>query len=279
MNILFLGATGTVGRQVLPILAASHAITPAALGGGWIGALPVADVDICDPAAVESLIRAGGADGAPFDAVINAAIAPYKGLDLAHRETRLRYFNECIKINAVGAYHLLEATAEARIPRFVYISSLSAVLGSPQYPFIDASCQDRPHDIYSAAKIFGEHAGRYYAHRPTVEGFSMQVICLRLGQPYKLYNRWDEIWKTDAHFRRFPVHSHDIASAIECALKTQIRYGVYPIVSETDNLYIDPDLYAELGYKPEWKFTAEGLIGPKGQKERDFQESIANVAV
>jgi nucleoside-diphosphate-sugar epimerase len=139
------------------------------------------------------------------------------------------------------------------------------MLGWPLREEFDAATPDRPDSVYAATKIFGENVGRVYAYQPHFRGrkpdgvslSSMQVICLRLGQPFISYQEWSE-----GQFRgsRVAVHTEDIAYAIECALFTDVKYGVYTIVSEVENPRIDPGMYEEIGYSPQWKFTEEGLV-------------------
>jgi nucleoside-diphosphate-sugar epimerase len=261
MNVLFVGATGTVGRQVVPILNHEFKLTLAALGGGKISSLSVVDVDITNWEAVEELVHKGTEDGLPFDAVVNCAIADYRAR--AHDKTNPKlmhaYHEQCIEVNAKGAYHLYEAAARAGVPQVVYISSLTAFFGPPRYAYIDENTPDRPRDVYAACKVFGEHVGRYYAHRSEEEGARLKVVCLRLGQPYRSFTFSDDSWQDSLSRRSVATDARDIAQAIQCALEVEVQFGVYPIVSEADSTYIDPQLYAELGYKPCWKFTAAGL--------------------
>jgi nucleoside-diphosphate-sugar epimerase len=275
MNVLFVGATGIVGRQVVPVLKEHHNLTLAALGRGETAGLPVVDIDITDFEAVEALIAAGTADGEPFDAVVNCAIADHSKRDMKNPDVKLHYFEHCIEVNARGAYHLYEASARAQVQRVVYISSLTAVLGPPRRTVIDESTRDQPNDVYAACKVFGEHVGRYYAYRPEAEGRSLRVFGLRLGQPYKSFDHRDDEW-THRRRRGLPTHADDIAQAILRSLEIDIQYGVYPIVSASDTPMIDPKAYAELGYKPGWIFTSEGIF-PTNEESTPKQPDIGSV--
>ena len=168
------------------------------------------------------------------------------------------YQERCIEVNARGSYHIYEAAARAKVPRVVYISSMTAVFGLPRYETIDENARERPRDVYAACKIFGEHVGRTYAF-PRSSDFALQVLCLRLGMPYPVFTGSDNAWQNNIGRRGAIVHIGDVAQAIRCALTTEVHFGVYPIVSASDKTYIDPHLYTELGYRPEWKFSGEGL--------------------
>jgi nucleoside-diphosphate-sugar epimerase len=259
MKVLFIGATGVIGRQVVPILKEQFELTLVARGGGEIAGLPANDLDITDFEATEALVKAGDANGEPFDAIVNCAIAPYKNKDLKIREVRHAYAEDCIEVNARGAYHIYEAAARAEVPKVVYIASMTAVLGHPFPDFIDESTRDHPANIYASAKLFGEHVGRYYAYRHENEGANLQVICLRLGQPYRNFTRHDEKWPERSN-RGLVSHFEDIAQGIQLALELDTKYGVYPIISASDTPFVDPKLYAELGYSPRWTFTSEGIF-------------------
>jgi uronate dehydrogenase len=273
MKVLFVGATGIVGQQVVPTLVDKYELTLTALGGGEIAGLPVIDLDITNFEAVEKLFKAGAADGQPFDAIVNCAIANHRGIKKREVEDRRRYYESCIEVNARGAYHICEAAARASIPRIVYISSLTAVTGAPRRSFIDETSRDQPNDVYAACKVFGEHVGRYYAYRPEAEGNSVRMLCLRLGQPYRSFSRWDDTWHEGDRGRALATHADDIAGAIDRALQVDVQYGVYSITSDSDNPWIDPKVNEELGYKPIWKFTREGLV-PINRPEGDTTEVI-----
>lgn len=262
MKVLYVGATGNVGSYAVPILKEKYDVTLTGLGGGEVDGTPVADLDISNWEAVEKLVLAGDADGNRFDAIVNCAIADPRNRDMTDPEQRRKYYEMCIEVNARGAYHLYEAAWRAKVPRVVYVGSMTAVLGAPRYDVIDEESVDRPANVYAACKIFGEHAGRAYAYRELDGEEMMQVICLRLGQPYPshFFSMRDEQWLKTAKGRAMAADVRDIAHAIDCALQTNVHYGVYSIVSGSDEPYVSPRLYEELGYRPRWKFTGEGLL-------------------
>lgn len=272
MNILYIGATGLVGSHVTPILKKKFDLTLTAFSEDEVEGMPVAALDITDWEAVEAAFAAGNAQGEPFDAVVNCAIAnyrEYRGKNRQDPDAQRKYFEQCIEVNARGAYHVYEAAARAKIPRVVYIGSMTAVLGQPRYEIIDPEARERPNDVYAACKIFGEHVGRTYAfprkhwrEKPaesTGDDYAMSVICLRLGQPIdpeRDYNegRWQRVLTGG-----LALDMRDLALAIECGLCADVKYGVYSIVSGCEKTFIDPSLYTEIGYTPRWKFTDDGV--------------------
>ena len=269
MNVLFIGATGLVGSYVAPLLLQKYDVTLTALAAGELEGVSVTALDITDWDAIEAALAKGNAKGERFDAVVNCAIANYRERDWGDPDGQREYFERCIDVNARGAYHVYEAAARAKIPRVVYIGSMTAVLGQPRYEFIDPETRDRPNDVYAACKVFGEHVGRTYAlprkdwrTTPvslTEDEYSMSVICLRLGQPIepeKDYSegRWPRILTSG-----LALDMRDLAFAIECSLHADVEYGVYPIVSGCEKTFIDPSLYAEIGYTPRWTFSDQGV--------------------
>jgi nucleoside-diphosphate-sugar epimerase len=257
MNILFIGATGLVGSNVTPILQREHQVTLAALGGGEINGSHVFNLDISDIESTKSVVRAGARGGRPFDAIVNCAIAARVGPYRTNPSDRHNYAESCIDVNARGAYHIYEAAARAGVQRVIYISSLTAVLGPPRHDMINTETHDRPRDVYAACKVFGEHVGRYYAYRTAQEGNSLQVVCLRLGQPYAGGETPKDVWTEPR--RRLAVHTDDVAQAISLALNLPIQFATFPVVSDCDPVFIDPATYVNLGYVPQWCFSVAGI--------------------
>lgn len=260
MNVLYIGASGLVGSHAVPFLAQDFNLTLTGIAEDTVNDMPVLPLDITQWHEIESFVQKGTANGESFDAIVYCATANYHNQGLGIEGHR-KYYEKCIEVNMRGAYHVFEAAKRAGVPRVVHIGSMTSFLGSPHYEYIDIDSRDRPNDLYAATKIFGENVGYTYAYPPyewnqkdTEEG--MQVICLRLGQPFIDKKHWRE-----QRFRaaRLPVHMEDIAQAVKCALVTDIRYGVYAIVSdvEEEDRYIDPELYEKLGYKPLWKFSIQ----------------------
>jgi hypothetical protein len=220
--------------------------------------MSVTPVDICDWEETEAVMRRGTSSGEPFDAVVYSVTANYRCSNKTDYHWRRLYHEQCLEVNARGAYHVYQAAWDANIPKVVHVGSITAVLGQPRYEYLDINAVDRPTDLYAATKIFAEHVGRSYAYRPywhktdpSGTEVPMQVVCLRLGQPFES----EEQWRNNEYKQcRFAICMDDIAQAIERALLADIQYGVYPVVSDNEKPWVHPSLYAELGYKPGWKF-------------------------
>jgi nucleoside-diphosphate-sugar epimerase len=251
MRVLFAGATGVIGREIVPVLAGKFDLKLAAKEQGTVGGHSVEAADIRDFEQAVRLVKG-------VDAVVNSVIeSPYYP-DGRNRETTpeeiMKYHEGIVDANMRGAYHLYEAAARAGVKKFVFISSLTIVLGTPKYERIEASTLPRPRSLYACSKFFGEELGYVYSQE-----HGMNVICLRLGQPFPTGNSLEAKWLANPRHRGIFVENRDIAFAIECALKADApRFGVYSTVSDSDSAWIDVSAAAEIGYRPKYRFTAEG---------------------
>lgn len=251
MRVLFVGATGVVGRKVTPLLNKEFDMCLAAHEPGEIEGLPVHGVDIRDFEATLALVQEAG-----VEAVVNCAIADYRSQPISGTpELKHRYNESTIEVNVRGSYHLYEAAARCGVSKFVFVSSLTAIMGMPEYESITGQEPPRPSNFYACTKLFGEQLGMIYA-----KGGTMSVTCLRLGQPYPIDRPKDANWLTNAATRPRMVHMEDIAQAMARALRETQPFTVYPIVSKSDGMWIEDQAMEALGYVPHYVFTAEGLL-------------------
>ena len=144
MRVVFVGATGTIGRQAVPMLKGEFDLTLVAQERGEFAGLPVLEADITR---FEPLLQvlAPLLEGA--DAVVNCATADYRSHDASDRDSLHGYYERCLEVNARGSYHLLEAAARASVHKVVQISSMTAVLGEPAYQFIERAAPPRPREL------------------------------------------------------------------------------------------------------------------------------------
>lgn len=250
MKVLFFGATGAVGQRVVPALSGEFELVLAAREAVEREEMPVHGVDICDFEATLQLMRESGAD-----AVVNCAIADYRPFRSQETETRHIYHQSALEVNVRGAYHLYEAAARANIAKFVFISSLTTLLGLPRYNCIEGTEMPRPHNVYACTKLFGEQVGQVYAAQS-----EMSVTCLRLGQPYPLNRPLEDELLCQARVRELMVHMDDIALAITGALRNVEAFAVYPIVSQCEAPWVNENAARGLGYKPRYFFTSTGAV-------------------
>lgn len=258
-RVLFVGATGVIGRRIVPLLADRFDLTLAAREAGEVAGLPVAAVDIRN--FEQTLALMNGVDNS-LDAVVNCAIeSPYRPdgsyRDLSDPDERLACNEGGIEVNVRGAYHLYEAAARANVARFVVVSSMTVVLGKPEHQTIEPDAPPRPREFYACTKLFGETLGQVYAAE-----YPMTVTCLRLGQPYPIDHPGEHKWLQDPRGRGLFVAVEDIAQAVAGALTNADapKFAAVPIVSESDSAWINLSPAREaIGYAPRFFFSSEGM--------------------
>jgi UDP-glucose 4-epimerase len=77
------------------------------------------------------------------------------------------------QVNALGTLHVLEAAREARVRRFVYVSTSEIYGRATEFP-IRESCTPWPLTVYGSSKLAGEHYARSY-----FECYQLPVVCVR----------------------------------------------------------------------------------------------------
>lgn len=252
MRVLFVGATGVIGRQVVPVLAESFDLKLAAREAGRIADIAVQQCDIRDYDQVETLVR-------DVDAVVNCAIETPrrtggKLIDDCTPDEIMQYNHGAIDVNTRGAYHLYEAAARQGIRKFVFISSMTAVMGHPKYERIPEEPTARASNFYACTKLFGEQLGAVYSNTT-----SLEVICLRLGQPYPSMTYFDNLQLLSPTERGLMVAVQDVAQAMRCALESEAGPGIYPVLSESDSAWVDTSVCRQIGYSPNYLFDKGGI--------------------
>ncbi len=267
MKMLFVGATGNIGRRVVPFLKPDFDLILAAKGGGEVCGLPVQDVDLTNWESTLDLVAQSGAD-----VLVNCAIQNYQNPDGTDQDWRdadvmRSYHAGAIDVNIKGAFHLYEAAKSAKVKRVIYISSMTIVLADATGQLRDAigaHPPEFPYDIYACAKHCGEEMARVYTLAKDVP---LDVACLRLGQPYPTDTA--RKWAVDTPHKRGLALAHgDTAGAIAAAARASFQgFGVFQIVSNADENWVDLSVARALGYEPKFTFEADGLRAPDGTLE------------
>lgn len=188
-----------------------------------------------------------------MDAVVHLAIASEPAVREPLVSGRMDPFEEQIlQVNILGTSYLFEAARRAGVRRVVFVSSMTVLWGDRHKSHYDHLTPPEPKNLYACSKIFGENIGQLYAR-----SHGVSVICLRLGQPYPINHAADEAWKVNRRSRSIYVAIEDITSSLLCALHTDKHFGVYNIVSASDNQRIDLSHAREIGYVPR-SYFAEG---------------------
>jgi nucleoside-diphosphate-sugar epimerase len=246
-KVLVTGASGLIGGIVLKKL--GHKYSFSGLNRRSVPGILCVQADIADFAAIRPAF-----DG--IDTVVH--LAGYTG---SAEDPGVEDWEGNLQGHIVGTRNALEASKEAGVKRFVFISSGCAILGyerdhpydylvageyekaPPSWPMADDSWPFRPDSIYGAAKIFGEAAGRFYS-----DAYGVSVICLRIGAVLDV--------DRPVLRRPFPGYlSHrDIAQAIEKSIDApeSVRYGIFDILSNNRYAWRSVEHARKvLGYEPQ----------------------------
>lgn len=224
------------------------------------------DLRLTDLAVPEGDSRAFAADLTDFtqayralegvDTVIHLAMAPAEAPptsfsdDEADPSDALR-----LQVNVGATYNLLEAARRRKLRRVVYVSSMTILLGNKHSPRYGPETPVEPTNLYACTKLFGEQLARVYWRR-----HGLSTICLRLGQPFPIGNTaFDELWSTNKRSRSIYAEIGDVARAIECAVTTEVEFGVFPVVSASDNPRVDLSATSLINYVPRAYLSDKGL--------------------
>ncbi|MCL2889418.1 MAG: dTDP-4-dehydrorhamnose reductase [Eggerthellaceae bacterium] len=145
MKILICGANGQLGCELSRLLEQGFAEIgpiPECYKDAEVSQTDIDDLDITDPAAVDSFVGAGG-----FDLLINAAAMT--NVDACETNEEAAY-----RINALGAQNLARAAAESGA-KIVHISTDYVFSGDEAAPRVEGDRPD-PQSAYGRTKLAGE---------------------------------------------------------------------------------------------------------------------------
>jgi nucleoside-diphosphate-sugar epimerase len=143
-SVLVVGASGFVGRHLVPALRrAGYDVRAASRGGGGEGGVAL---DVTDAASVQRAFDAAP----PPDAVVHLAA-------IAHRPTGVSAA-EHDAVNHQGTRAVLRAARAAGVPRFVYFSSASVYGDIGRRGPVTEDVALRPEGAYAASKAAAEAA-------------------------------------------------------------------------------------------------------------------------
>ena len=165
MKILVTGGGGRIGKHLCRRFRQEHKLRVIDLNDPQIEGVEFTKCDITSFEEVEKATQG-------MEAIFHLAAIPYP---IPGKEAEL------MKVNALGTFHLLEASARNGIKKFI-MSSSDSTLGfvfsskpiSPQYLPIDENHPLAPQDLYGLSKLVDEEMCKTYTR-----AHDMTTICLR----------------------------------------------------------------------------------------------------
>lgn len=229
--VLVTGATGEVGRGVVPLLASRFALRLLSLDA------PDGDprqvrADLLDREALAAAMRGASA-------VLHLAVAP--GHPGTHEDDT---FNDLrFDVNVKGTFHVFDTARRVGVRRVVHVSSLMVVWGYGVDSAVAGDALPRPVGTYALTKALAEEVAAYHAR---VHG--LEVVVLRIAAPFD---------PAAVASRRMPLRPQqvpfpDLARAFGLALTVPLHgCAVVTIVGESSRRVWDlGPARRVLGYEP-----------------------------
>jgi uronate dehydrogenase len=238
--VLMTGATGEIGRGVLPWLEQRFHLRLLALD-------PPGD----DPRRIQADLfdwQALAASLNGVEAVLHLAVASgHSGVyeDDAFNDSRF-------DVNVKGAYHLFEAARRAGVRRVVHVSSLMVVWGYGSTAPVAGDAPPRPVGTYALTKALSEEIARHYAI-----AHGMEVLTLRIAAPLDL----DDPRLLSKSVRPQQIPLPDLAQAFALALTVPLPgYEIVTLVGESSRRVWDLEPARRvLGYEPRYRLDDLGV--------------------
>jgi len=247
-KILITGASGKVAQRILPFFPDDFDLVLTDRQAAEIQGRKIHALDITDYSAVRAAMEG-------VDAVVHLAIVSTREVvrdkplfDTDEGAEYLRFNDLAIDVNVRGTYHLFEAARAAGVKRFVYASSMTALIGLPRYSEFHDDLAPRPSNFYAVTKIWGENLGEYFSRR-----HGLTVYCLRFGHPVGQKSDLQDCIKKNLNpLLGLLVSSEDLAGSVVAALTHQggPAFGAYSIVSNCADSQIDFSKAEEIGWSP-----------------------------
>lgn len=234
-TVLVTGATGKIGRMVLPLLA---------------------DMDRYDLRSGHR--RSDGADVAHLPSPVfcrldqpDTLAAACAGVDtilhLAADSWTPEHFADTVPNNLLGPYHLCEAALAAGVRRIVFASTNHVILNwiTQSHQAAPEDIPPRPDNLYGVTKVYGEAMGRYYVECRGLPSF----FSLRIGwyQPHAsraLRRSWHglHMWLSD----------RDCAHLLACCIDSDLLgYQCFNAISDNTRALMPIDRAKRLlRYRP-----------------------------
>jgi uronate dehydrogenase len=159
-----------------------------------------------------------------------------------------------LRVNIGATYHILEAARQRGLRRVVYASSLTIHLGNKHRKIYNSTTPVEPTGLYACTKLFGENLAKVYWRN-----HGLSTICLRIGQPTPIGHEFDDLWRTNVRARSHFVEIQDVARGLACGVHTDVPFGIFNLVSASDNPRFDLSESQQIGYRPQAYFSNQGF--------------------
>jgi uronate dehydrogenase len=238
--VLVTGASGAVGRGVVPLLESDFdlrllAVDAPAGDRRWVRA------DVLDWAALGVAMQGVGA-------VLHLAVASgHSGTYEDDAFNDLRF-----DVNVRGTFHVFECARRAGVRRVVYVSSLMVVWGYGAGGPIPGDPPPRPVGTYALTKALGEEIARHFA-----AAHGLEVVIVRMAAPLDI----SDPALPGKRVRPQQVPLPDLARAFALALTVAVQgCPVVTIVGESSRRIWDLEpARLVLGYVPRHRLDDLGL--------------------
>ena len=234
MRVFVAGATGVVGRQLVPqLIAAGHQVTATTRSAGKVAALRTAGADAAVVDGLDAIAVGEAVARAEPDVVMHQMTALAGGFDLRHFERTFAGTNE---LRTTGTGNLLAAAQAAGTRRVIVQSYAGWPAGRGEAPI---TTEDDPFDPDPPQAMRSTLEAIRYAEQAVVSG-PMEGIALRYGSLYgpgatdlmvqTLRKRQVPVIGDGAGVWSF-LHVQDAASAAVAALG-DVPSGVYNVTDD-----------------------------------------------
>jgi uronate dehydrogenase len=160
------------------------------------------------------------ADVREIDRVVEVLSGAVAVLHLAAQPAEADFRGRLLPLNLEGTWAAYDAAVKARVPRFVFASTLQTIQGYDPGEKVPPNAAPRPSSVYGCTKLFGEALGRHHA-----DAAGLGVACLRIGavRPAAAADagRDSSIW----------VGSRDLASLVVAAVESDVPFAIVTAVS------------------------------------------------
>jgi uronate dehydrogenase len=171
-----------------------------------------------------------GGDVRDVDLMVGACDGVVAVVHLAAQPAEAGFRAMLLPRNIDATWATFEAALRARVPRFVFASTIQTISGYPDTVKVPADAAPRPVSAYACTKLFGEALGRFHA-----DTSGLGVACLRFGAVTVA----DDPALAD-DLRSLWCGSEDLARLVIAATRSTVPFAIVTAVSPPATNRFDP---------------------------------------